>query len=134
MLDRTKFPVHPPQMEKTSFAYTQANRMCLVGASAAWLAAGWTLFSTSLRIVHNDPTANAGYFVDSLLLAILGLGVWKQSRIAAVLLSAYWLASKAVQFPLFANSLSFWLIGVSFLVAIWTGLVGAWIIHRKRLG
>ena len=117
-------------------SYISAITLIRLAAVAAFIAATATTVTAWRAFVLHEEWVNIFYFGDSALLLLLGVGVWLRSRLAAVLLLAYWIFSKIVQFEngsVFARP-SDWLIAAFFFAVFVAGLVGSVICHRRGLG
>ncbi len=76
---------------ETSFSRELQERHVARACMAAFFSAGFTLIFNALAAagVLEEPGLDAWILLDAAVLAALGYGVWKRSRICAVLLFIY---------------------------------------------
>ncbi len=110
----------------------EAIELSRSGAAAAFVCAGVTAAATAAAMFGYSlmPGFNAWALIDAALFAGLGWGVWRFSRIAAVLALVLYIAERAMMFSQTPSHLA--VITVMFIIFFVNGIRGTVAYHRLR--
>ena len=101
-----------------------------MAAGVAFAVAAWTGVYYLYRRSEDSAFPLFWFLPEPLLVVALGIGVWRGSRLWAVVLCAYWFVAKFFMFTKLNSSAGDWIVAIAVFFAYFRGAVSSFDYHE----